>query len=106
MDIRDMDDVQQAKSAAWEAVRRERDRQDDMWGPIDQRAEELTFGDWIGILIEEVGEMAEAFLNYKFGDGDFDHLYEETIQVAAVGMAIVECLSYHLIVNDKEVPVE
>lgn len=106
MDIRDMSPAYQAKSTAWEAVRNERDAQDKQWGPIEQRARELTFGEWMAILVEEVGEMSEAFLEYKFGSGDFDHLYEESIQAAAVGMAIVEALSYHLIESNKEVPVE
>lgn len=101
MDIRDMTDVDKAKSTAWEAVRNERDRQDERWGSIDQRVTDLTFGQWLAILSEEVGEMSEAFLEYKFGDGNYDDLYDEAIQVAAVGMAIVEALSYLLITGDR-----
>jgi NTP pyrophosphatase (non-canonical NTP hydrolase) len=65
----------------------ERDRQDALWGI--QRHE---MGTWLKILIEEVGEVAQA-MQAKEGWGkrsDANNLYEELIHVAAVTVAIAE----------------
>lgn len=65
----------------------ERDRQNTKWG--HQRH---TYGDWLKILVEEVGEVAQAMLTGKgWGkDTDANNLYKELIQVAAVASAIAE----------------
>lgn len=60
----------------------ERDRQDAKWGVQDHRPQA-----WIPILLEEVGEVARAL-----NEGDLANYEEECIQVAAVAMAMVECL--------------
>jgi len=49
-------------------------------------------GTWLAILMEEVGEVAQAmqegFTHHK--ESDADNLYTELIQVAAVAVAIAE----------------
>jgi NTP pyrophosphatase (non-canonical NTP hydrolase) len=68
-------------------VDKERTRQDQMWGK--QRHD---LGDWLKILIEEVGEVAQAMQKEKdWGkDSDASDLYEELIHAAAVAVAIAE----------------
>jgi len=67
----------------------ERARQDAKWG--EQNHDPIMYG---AILMEEVGEMMQAALECKFGGphGTPEHLREEAVQVAAVALAIVECL--------------
>jgi NTP pyrophosphatase (non-canonical NTP hydrolase) len=69
----------------------ERTRQDKKWG------EQSHGGDtWLVILMEEVGELAQATLKTRFGGKG--NAREEAIQVAAVAVAIVEALdrgTYH-----------
>lgn len=69
----------------------ERFRQDVRWG--EQNHGPFT---WLAILGEEVGEVNRAVLEANKG-GDFDDLAladyrRELIQVAAVAMAMIECL--------------
>jgi NTP pyrophosphatase (non-canonical NTP hydrolase) len=65
----------------------ERIRQDGKWGK--QRHE---LGTWLQILIEEVGEVAQAMQKTKgWGkDSDANDLYKELIHVAAVAVAVAE----------------
>lgn len=60
-------------------------RQRDKWGV--QRYENPA--DWLVILIEEVGESAQAIQQGRIAhkDTDADDLYTEVIQVAAVAMS-------------------
>lgn len=68
-------------------IRVERLRQDAKWGI--QRHE---YPVWLTILVEEVGEVAQAIQsNQGWGkQTDADNLYNELIQVAAVATAIAE----------------
>ncbi|MGG3383065.1 MazG-like family protein [Heyndrickxia faecalis] len=68
-------------------VRVERHRQTNKWGR--QRHE---YGDWLKILVEEVGEVAQAMQRQKgWGkETDAGDLYEELIHTAAVAVAIAE----------------
>lgn len=71
-------------------VLKERTRQDSKWGTQNHN----PFA-WLAILMEEVGEVSECMLDCRFGkrDGAVEaHMREEAVQVAAVAMAIVECL--------------
>jgi len=70
-------------------VQIERDRQDDKWG--EQNHDPLTWG---AILTEEVGELAQAVLQTRFGGalGGTVNIRREAVQVAAVAQAIVECI--------------
>ena len=68
----------------------ERHRQDAKWGPQSHNA--FT---WLAILGEEVGESNQAALKAHFGNKPWAHYREELIQVAAVAVAMVECLDRH-----------
>lgn len=70
-----------------QAVLNERLRQNRKWG--EQRHD---LGTWLQILIEEVGEVAQAMQRKKgWGkDTDASNLYEELIHVSAVASAIAE----------------
>jgi NTP pyrophosphatase (non-canonical NTP hydrolase) len=66
---------------------KERFRQDAKWG-----LQRHDYGTWLQILVEEVGEVAQA-MQTKRGWGkltDADDLYKELIHVAAVAAAIAE----------------
>jgi len=65
----------------------ERTSQDLKWG--EQNHDPFA---WATILMEEVGEFSQAALHYKFGGPTAANIREEAVQVAAVAMAIVECL--------------
>ena len=69
------------------AIIKERDRQDEMWGL--QRHE---MGTWLQILVEEVGEVAQAMQSHErwSKQSDSEDLLEELIHVAAVATAIAE----------------
>ena len=69
----------------------ERHRQDDKWG--EQNHDPITYST---ILMEEVGELAQASLHMRFGaDRDKDcagNLRKEAVHAAAVALAIIECI--------------
>ena len=69
------------------AALRERARQHEKWG--EQNHDMMT---WLAILHEETGELAEACLHQKFGGPEATNVYREAVQVAAVGLQIVEHL--------------
>lgn len=62
----------------------ERDRQDKKWGEQNHTIEK-----WMLILQEEVGEAAQERLDSPDNTMKF---YGEMVQVAAVALAILECL--------------
>lgn len=68
-------------------ILKERGRQDDKWG--EQNHDPFL---WMAILAEEVGELAQAVLQAKFGGKTLADARKEAIQVAAVAVAIIECL--------------
>ncbi len=65
----------------------ERARQDEKWG--EQNHDPFTY---LTVLIEEVGELAQAALHKRFGGPADENLRAEAVQMAAVALAIVECL--------------
>jgi NTP pyrophosphatase (non-canonical NTP hydrolase) len=68
----------------------ERSRQDAKWG--EQNHDPAMY---LTILMEEVGEAAQAALALRFGkptDAAHAHYREELVQVAAVAVAMIECL--------------
>ena len=75
------------RNAALNQIVNERLKQDTMWGK--QRHDH---GTWLKILIEEVGEVAQAMqVNQSWGKKlDAGDLYSELVQVAAVAVAIAE----------------
>ncbi len=60
-------------------------RQIRKWGVQDHDP-----GWWMTILTEEVGELAEAILEFHFGKGPTNHVAHEAIQVATVALKIAE----------------
>lgn len=70
----------------------ERERQNQKWG-----IQRHDYGDWLKILIEEVGEVAEAMQAHKgWGKStDANDLFKELIHVSAVSAAIAEQVLEH-----------
>ena len=70
-------------------VLEERKRQDKKFGQQDH--DPFVY---LNVLMEEVGETSQAALQTVFGgdEGGLDHLRKEAVEVAAVALAIVECL--------------
>jgi NTP pyrophosphatase (non-canonical NTP hydrolase) len=62
-------------------IHNERDRQDELWGE-----QKHSPGDWVPILVEEVGEVCTAI-----NDGDMEGYPIELVQVAAVAVSMLEC---------------
>ncbi len=72
---------------ALDSVLTERARQDSKWGIQDH--DPFTY---LTVLIEEVGELAQAALHTKFGGKEAGRMREEAVHTAAVALAIVECI--------------
>ena len=63
------------------------ERQDTKWG--EQNHDPFIY---LTILMEEVGELAQAALHAKYGGRATGNLRTEAVHTAAVALAIVECL--------------
>ena len=74
------------RSIALANVDSERDSQDAKWGEQNHTIE------WMSILGEEFGEACQEFNRVHFASCSDKNLRAELIQVAAVAVAIVECL--------------
>ncbi|OIK13588.1 hypothetical protein BIV60_13815 [Bacillus sp. MUM 116] len=76
-------------------VEKERIRQLEKWN-----IQRHPLGFWLAILMEEVGEVAEAAQSYfrlvSSKDTDSHDLYKELIQVAAVASAVAEQIKEEL----------
>jgi NTP pyrophosphatase (non-canonical NTP hydrolase) len=72
---------------ALDSVLKERERQEIKWG--EQNHDPFTY---LTVLMEEVGELAEAALHLRFGGPAASGLRNEAVQVSAVALAIIECL--------------
>ena len=73
-----------------DAIKGERVKQDKKWGQQDHEPEV-----WLAILTEEVGELATAMLKRRFVEyehRDSADIRAEAVQVAAVAVALIECL--------------
>jgi len=80
----------------------ERGRQDAKWGEQNHDA-----GTWALVLLEELGEWAQEELRAKFGQPEHaakhrEDAHIEAVQVAAVAMAIVECMNRKLPLPDPD----
>lgn len=82
----------------------ERDRQDELWGDIPDRVDELDWSEWVAILTEEVGEFAEAVLEHHYGDWLMKKVRREAVQVTAVGLSIVEAIDHYSPAAREEEP--
>lgn len=73
---------------AIKSVLAERTRQDSKWG-----VQNHDMFKWLAILTEEVGEFSSEVMDIYFrGLQRKDELREEAVHVAAVALAMVECL--------------
>ncbi len=68
-------------------IKIERQNQDCKWGVQNHH----PFV-WLAILGEEVGEVNKAVLDHNFDKKSLENYREELIQVAAVAVAMIECL--------------
>ena len=70
-----------------EAIIKERSRQNELWG-----IQRHDMGKWLQILMEEVGELAQAMQANDIWSkqSDAENLLEEAVHVAAVAAAIAE----------------
>ena len=85
--MREFDLGKNIRNEVLKAINDERDRQDRKWG------EQIhDYPTWLTILVEEVGEVAQAMQSEKgWGKStDANNLYKELIQVSAVAVAICE----------------
>ena len=80
-------DVFGSRNTALGAVLRERQRQDAKFG--EQNHDPFTY---LALLGEEYGELCQAALHLRFGGHAAGSLRTEAVHVAAVALAIVECL--------------
>lgn len=76
-----------AKTLIMDDILEERDRQDAKRGVQNHLPIE-----WIAVLTEEVGEASQEALRIHFGGKSKDDYRHELVQVAAVAMAMIECL--------------
>jgi hypothetical protein len=89
---------------AIESIRTERIAQDLKWGEQNHSMEW-----WLAILMEEVGELAQAVLETHF-DKNAEHLTKggivnirkEAVQCAAVAMAMIECIDRARVLAEVE----
>ena len=85
----------------YRSIDMERTRQDRKWG--DQSGHSMEH--WITILVEEVGEVAQASLDYDacpHSEVRYVELCRELTQVAAVAVAMLEASAQQLIAEFEE----
>lgn len=89
MEICDGPEFEPEITHALEAILVERIKQDDHWG--EQNHNPYIY---LSILIEEVGELAQAILQTQFGGdkGGLHNIRKEAVHTAAVALALLECL--------------
>lgn len=73
---------------AFDAIRRERDHQDNKWGTVQEHPH--TVAEWMLIMRKELQEAEQAWM--KGGDED---AMREMLQVVAVGVAAMEQHGIH-----------
>lgn len=74
------------QQAAISDIKTERNDQDRRFGP--QNHDPYV---WLTILMEEVGEVAQAYNDYREKGRSIILYREELVQVAAVALAMIEC---------------
>ena len=81
--------------SALEKIVLERQRQDLKWGPPEELPKDRTPEHWLAILMEEVGELAEAVVEKAAGGHrKWDSaIHKELIQTAAVAISWLEWLA-------------
>ncbi len=89
-----------SQEQAVEMVKSERLRQNDKWGFPQHN----TPFEWISILTEEVGELAQAVNDAYFGEGSVEDrakVIDEAVHVSAVALSIVEHMQEEKNMLDK-----
>lgn len=81
-------------SEIMQEVYKESDRQIKKCGIQDRTPEE-----WLMYLTEEVGELAQAIADHKYGRGQLENVLIEGIQVTTLSMKIIEM---YVILDEKE----
>jgi NTP pyrophosphatase (non-canonical NTP hydrolase) len=76
-----------SRTEIFELINKERDKQDAKWGALPRCLSDMV---WLTVLMEEVGECAEAILKRNWGN-----LKAEIIQVATVAIAWLEDSENH-----------
>jgi NTP pyrophosphatase (non-canonical NTP hydrolase) len=71
----------------FELINKERYKQDIKWGALPRCLSDMV---WLTVLVEEVGECAQAILKR-----DWNNLREEIVQVATVAVAWLEDSENH-----------
>lgn len=89
MEICEMPEFEPEMTPALVSVLVERIRQDDKWGE-----QNLNPYIYLAVLLEEVGEFAQAVLQTQYGGdkGGWSNVRKEAIHTAAVALALLECL--------------
>lgn len=85
--VAELEKAQRMNYPALRDVLAERVRQDAAWG--EQNHDTVV---WLGILLEGAGELAQAALHALFDGPASENVRAEAVRVAAVALAIVECL--------------
>lgn len=81
--------IYKSLSSALICVLNEREKQDGKWG--EQNHNPYIY---LAILLEEIGELAQAILQTQFGGnkGGWANVRKEAVHSAAVALALIECL--------------
>ncbi|WP_110513772.1 MazG-like family protein [Herpetosiphon llansteffanensis] len=79
------------------AIAAERQSQDSKWGEQNHHLIE-----WLSILMEEVGEVAQAINEYHWRDASMANIRKELIQVAAVAVSALESIERNYPSADEE----
>jgi len=89
------------RDLAFASIITERTAQDAKWGEQNHSTEW-----WLAILMEEVGELAQAILETHFDKnpehltkGGIKNIRKEAVQCAAVAMALIECIDRAAVTN-------
>jgi len=74
----------------------ERARQDEKWG--EQNHDDAW---WLAILVEEVGETAQAILQAVEEGGDPARVRKEVVQSCAVSLAWLQCMDRRAVITSE-----
>lgn len=75
-------------------IKLERDRQDNKWGTPKNLPPDRTPEHWLAILMEEMGELAEAVVELAAGGLDWERVInKELIHTAAVAVSWMEWMA-------------
>lgn len=73
------------RAAIFRIIDNERERQETKWGP-----QEHDIREWLVILMEEIGEAAQACCDMRIKGAPIEYVRKELVHVAAVAVAALE----------------